>query len=760
MDRIDTVKNSQFPSDELLARLVAQMPAVLWTTDRELVFTSSLGGALKDLNLKPGEVVGRTLAEYFGTEEPSYPPLQAHVRALQGESVSFSIQWQDRVFEAQVHPLLDEAGSVVGTIGVALDVTSHERVLAELKQSQARLESLIENTASAIWAVDADSRLLSFNSSFRQRFEEMTGLTPSVGMGVEALPSEEAREFWQKLYGRALAGERFSIEHAHSRAGRTRHLQISFNPVVADGKVTGVSIIATDVTHKTEAEAALRASEERYRSLFERNLAGVFRSTADGRLLDCNPAFAAILGYRSPEEVRQFSMWELYFSPEERQHLLDLLQRDHSVSNFESRLRRKDGRPVWVLENITQLEEREGGSLVLEGTMIDITEMKHLEEQFRQAQKMEAVGRLAGSVAHDFNNALTAIMGYAELLSLAIPQEDARQKDVEEIQKAARNASALTRQLLAFSRKQVISPQPVDLNSIVSGMERMLGRLLGEDIELETELATGLAQVKVDPVQVEQAIMNLAVNARDAMPEGGRLWIRTAPLCLGGEEAKKHLDVEPGDYVLLAVRDNGSGMDDATRNRIFEPFFTTKPKGQGTGLGLSTVYGMVRQSGGYIEVDSQPGQGTEFRIYFPAWKEGPSGPPRNFSPSGPSPLTRRVLLVEDDPGIRELVSYILESKGYRVVSATDGREALQLARNDKEAFDLLLTDLIMPGMGGKELTGQLQRRLPGLKVLYISGFSRDRLSEEELQRANARFLPKPFTPEALLDQVRQLLEPN
>ena len=359
---------------------------------------------------------------------------------------------------------------------------------------------------------------------------------------------------------------------------------------------------ARERADRRRAEEALRSSEVRYRRLFERNLAGVFRSTVAGRILECNPAFAHMFGYGSPEELLSTPAQALYLESGQREELLDRIRRERAIIGYESSFRRKDGTAVCILENVTLLAGDVAGEEILEGTAIDVTERKKLEEQFRESQKMEAVGRLAGGVAHDFNNILTAILGYSDLLGASLSATNPLREEVEGIRTAAQKASALTRQLLAFSRKQVFVVETVDLNGLVRDMEKMLRRVIGEDVQIRTSYAPGPARVRADRGQLEQVLVNLVINARDAMPAGGSIGIET------GEA--------PPD-VVLSVTDSGSGMDPETILHIFEPFYTTKEKGKGTGLGLATAYGIVEQSGGRIEVSSELGRGSTFRILLP-----------------------------------------------------------------------------------------------------------------------------------------------
>lgn len=508
-----------------------------------------------------------------------------------------------------------------------------------------------------------------------------------------------------------------------------------------------------------ESEKALRQSEQRYRLLFERNLAGVYRSTLDGRILDCNQSFARIFGYASQGEVLGMvgRAQEFYSSPSERKVFIAKLQEKRVLTNLEICLRRKDGSPVWVLENASLLASQGDLPDLIEGTLVDITERKHLEEQFRQAQKMEAIGQLAGGVGHDFNNLLTVIKGNSELLLERLDPAQPLHKNADQIKRAADQAAGLIRQLLAFSRMQVLQPRVLDLNSIVAETGKMLPRLLREDIEVVLLLGASLGRVKADQNQIEQIILNLTVNARDAMPKGGKLTIETTNFYLDENYARLHPGVKPGKYVMLAVSDTGTGMDAETQAHIFEPFFTTKEPGKGTGLGLSTVYGIVKQSDGWIWVYSEVGRGTTFKIYLPKVDAVVQADKPRGARTDPPRGTETILLVEDQDGIRDLVRPFLEEMGYKVLEASNGEEALKIAQQHKGGIDLLLTDIVMPIMGGHEMAQRLVALRPEVRVLYMSGYAEYASAPAGNLDHDAFRLQKPFSMDALARRVREAL---
>src|SRR5215470_5663567 len=508
---------------------------------------------------------------------------------------------------------------------------------------------------------------------------------------------------------------------------------------------------------RRRAEDALRKNEEMFRLLFSHNPLPTWvidRETL--RFLEVNEAAVRVYGY-SREELQGMTIVD--FQPdEEKSKVINYLKENKGDGLYRGhwRHRKKDGKIIEVETTVHELEY--SGKRVRLIVAQDVSERRLLEQQLRQSQKMEAVGRLAGGVAHDFNNLLMVIKGHIELLRNMLPRTEDYSRKIEQIERAADRASALTRQLLAFSRMQVLQPHVMNLNDVVSDMGRLLPRLIGEDIELVIRTSGDLGAIRADASQMEQVIMNLAVNSRDAMPGGGRLIIETSNADLDGGYSDRHPIVRQGRYVLLAVSDTGTGMDADTQSHIFEPFFTTKAQGKGTGLGLATVYGVVKQSGGFIWVYSELGHGTTFKIYLPRVDQ----PVHRVSPSvptGEAPRgTETILLTEDEQDVREVAREFLESGGYKVIEARDGAEALGLVEKHRGGIDLLITDMVMPRMTGQELAARLKEKQPGLRMLYMSGYS-ERAAAESLQ-ANplVRLLAKPFSRGALLRAVHELLK--
>ncbi|HKM85981.1 MAG TPA: ATP-binding protein [Terriglobales bacterium] len=507
-------------------------------------------------------------------------------------------------------------------------------------------------------------------------------------------------------------------------------------------------------------QESLNRSESNFRSLVMNAPYGICRCNALGILQDANPALVAMFGYASAAELTGRHLGSLYADAQQWFQTADYFHERKEFNNLTTECLRKDGSAIVArISGRTIPNGKDEGSFEI--FMEDVTETRTLELQFRQAQKMEAIGRLAGGIAHDFNNLLMVISGYSEFLLERIGPDPRLRGPAQEISNATERATSLTRQLLAFSRKQMLTPKVLDLNEVVNENLKMLTRMIGEDIDLVMVPGPVLGAVRADPGQIDQVIMNLAVNARDAMPQGGKLTIETANVSLDENFARTHTPLTAGDYVMLAISDTGVGMDNETQSRIFEPFFTTKGA-KGTGLGLSTVYGIVKQSGGFIFVDSQPQRGTAFRAYFPRVDGGEAAAAAAAQDSlGLPPADRgqeTILLVEDETNLRRLARQYLERQGYKILEAEDGAAALQIVDGYKGAIDLLLTDVIMPGMNGRELAAHITKLVPAVRVLYMSGYTENAVGHDGMLDAGINLLQKPFSLPALKDRVREVLD--
>ncbi|HTK95967.1 MAG TPA: ATP-binding protein [Terriglobales bacterium] len=538
---------------------------------------------------------------------------------------------------------------------------------------------------------------------------------------------------------------------------------VVWGPLLALGLVLGSLIISSlrlllTQYRQEDAMGALRRSETRYRALFERNRAGVFRSSPARGIIDCNQAFVDMFGY-AREELIGMPPYMLYPGGKaERDMRMAGLKQEGQLSDYEICYRHKNGSLVWAIQNVMMVRDENGQDLI-EGTVVDITERHHLEEQLRQSQKMEAVGRLAGGVAHDFNNLLTVISGYSQLLEDKLRDEPGMAADTRQIREAAERAAGLTRQLLAFSRRQVLQPQSISLNTTLENIEKMLRRLIGEHIDLVTDCSADLWTVKADPGQVEQVLMNLAVNARDAMPHGGQLRFETRNCGITAEEQRQHPLMPAAEYVRLSVADSGVGMDANTQAHIFEPFFTTKDPGEGTGLGLSTVYGIVKQSGGYIWVHSEAGKGTRFDIYLPRSTGDSGATAARTATTTATQGNETVLLVEDDEGVRRFTSAVLKQYGYTVLEARNGTEAFGASQKHVGDIQLLISDVILPEMSGVIVAERLRTERPRMRVLFISGYSPDTHPWQAGAAAPREpIVQKPFMPTTLAQAVRKALD--
>jgi two-component system, cell cycle sensor histidine kinase and response regulator CckA len=511
---------------------------------------------------------------------------------------------------------------------------------------------------------------------------------------------------------------------------------------------------------RRQAESALRANEERFRALVENSSDALMLVDAEGRVTYITPSSTRQIG-RAAADVVGRSIFD-FLHPDDREALgsamADAAARPGGAVGTEIRVQHADG-DMHDMEAIVvnRLEDPSVRAIVV--TARDVTERRRLEEQLRHAQKMEAIGQLAGGIAHDFNNLLTAILGYCNLILDDMSEADPLRVDLEEIRLAGQRAASLTRQLLAFGRRQILQPQVVDLNSLVGQMERLLRRLIGEDVELVTALSPDIARVRVDAASIEQVLVNLVVNSRDAMPEGGQLTIETSMTDLDRSYAGVHVAETPGRYVMLAVADTGHGMDAATRARIFEPFFTTKPQGKGTGLGLATVYGIVKQNGGHIWVYSEVDRGTVLKVYLPV-AESDGARQDNGRPAAAHEDRgwETVLLVEDEDAVRTLAREVLRRHGYVVLEARHGVDALRIAEQHSDPIHLMISDVVMPHMSGRDLAARLVTARPGMKVLFMSGYTDHAVMHRDLT-PDAAFLQKPFTPENLARKVRSVLEP-
>jgi PAS domain S-box-containing protein len=686
--------------------------------------------------------------------------------------------WQVLLFGVPPQSLLVRAAVLVLflSFGLMLSVAlGRERHMqARLREASARFDTLIQNTPSvAVQGFDRQGALRYWNrtseSFYGFRAEEVLGRRAQDLL----LSGEQADQFEQSLREVWASGRPpLPTERTVTGAdGAARQVYSTMLPVVENGKVVEVLCLNMDVTDRKQAEQGLRDSRRSLETLMS-NLPGMaYRCGGDpaGSLEFVSVGCVELTGYGPEELLHNASVsYRELAHPEDRPAVLEAVEAARKTGRpFEItyRIRTKGGeeRTVWEKGRAVCLEDGRLGTI--EGFVADITERRRAEERLRRQAEMlehsarlESVGRLAGGIAHDFNNLLTGILGYADFVLSALPPQSSSRQDVEEIKKAGQRAAALTHQLLTFSRRQLLEPKPRNLNAVVADMDRLLRRVIGEDVRLVTVLASDLGTIKADSGQLEQVIMNLAVNARDAMPKGGELTIETANVELDEAYAETYPPTKPGSYVMLAVSDNGVGMDEATREHIFEPFFTTKPPGTGTGLGMATVYGIVKQHGGYIWVYSEPGHGTCVKVYLPLVQDAVGPEPEHRPPSKMVAGTETILVLEDEEAVRDIVRRTLEGHGYKVLVAGSAVAAKRLMLRDGAGVDLLLSDVVVRDARGPDLYAELEPGHPGLKVLYMSGYTAGSGVLSRARRKGSAFLPKPFTPETLLHKVRQVLD--
>lgn len=643
------------------------------------------------------------------------------------------------------------------------DITSRRLVQQALAESEERFRSAMEYSAIGMAVVSNTGAWLEVNPAMTailgySRDEFLAGNFQSI-----THPDDLAH--CQTLLGKLAQGESKTFEvqkRYRHKAGNYLWVQSNVSAIRhPDGSTSHYVVQMQDVTERKQAGDELFRSREMLQMILDNIPQRVFWKDRDLKFMGCNLLLARDCGFASAAELIGKTDYETAYARNAdiyRADDLEVMNTDRPKLNYEQTQEHPDGRTTYLLTSKVPLHDKTGQVIGVLGTYEDITERKTLETQFRQAQKMEAVGRLAGGVAHDFNNLLTIISGYSDLLLSELPEEDPSRDSLEEIKKAGERAAGLTRQLLAFSRNQVLAPDILDLNAVIGECESMLRRVLAEDIELNLELADDLGRVLADPSQLGQVLLNLVVNARDAMPQGGRLTIETGRTIFDEAFCQRQPGVKPGPYLMLVVSDTGVGMDEATKAQIFEPFFTTKQQGKGTGLGLAMVFGFIKQSGGHVTVTSEPQCGSSFRIFLPEVAAATTPEESGGDEQAEAPGSETILLVEDQTDVRTLARHMLQTRGYIVIEAANGDEAIRLVENYSGEIDLLVSDVIMPGMGGRLLAEKIVAMRPGVKVLFVSGYTDDAVMRHGVQSSETNFLHKPFTSDSLCRKVRKVLD--
>lgn len=661
---------------------------------------------------------------------------------------------------------------LVGLLWLAPALASHEQTIEALRVSEERYRSLFEHSRDAIYVSTRDGKFIDVNSAM----EDLFGYGRSEMIGIDVLeiyvdPAD--RLVFQREIESTGAVKDFELKFRKKDGTEMNCLLTATVYYAEDGKIEGYRGIIRDCTEfkqtmeLLEAERQrLRRSEEKYRELVQNANSIILRIDTEGRITFINE-FAELFFGHSEKEIVGRSMLGVIFQDtvESRQNIKNMIQGiiadQEQYVGIEMEHLRGDRESAWVVWTYKPILDRNG---VVEGILCignDVTRHKRLEQQYRLAQRLESVGRLAGGVAHDFNNLLTIIFGYTEILLDSFAQLEAIRTPLQQIRNASERGASLVRQLLAFSRKQIMQPRIMNINETLTDTKNMLWHLIGEDIEIVTNLSPALMTVEVDPAQIQQVVMNLAVNARDAMPEGGRLTLETRNVDLDKAHTSHHSDIKPGSYVMLSMSDTGCGIDEETLAHIFDPFFTTKEEGKGTGLGLASVYGIVKQSSGFIRVKSEQGHGTTFRIYLPVARELVQTMPESAVHIEPSPKSlggsETILLVEDEQGLRRIASEVLTKHGYTVLEASCGEEALTVHESYGKPASLLITDVIMPGMNGRELADRLQALHPSMRVVFMSGHTEKAIMHHGILDTGILFIQKPFLPTTLLTKIRGIL---
>jgi two-component system, cell cycle sensor histidine kinase and response regulator CckA len=754
-------------SEQKLRLFFEQLPTLSWTTDTDLRITSMIGSVLDRIELSPAEVVGVPMLAII----PDEPGVERMRAALDGESVAYVREYAGRWFDVQVQPLRDDAGDVIGTIGIALDITERRAAEQRELESHEQLRAIVHSSPLAIIAYDDANRITMWNDAAKRIFgwsaEEV------VGTSMPTFPADDGESLTALGDAMRAGVSRISVEgRRRTRSGGLVDVAIECAPLFHEtGEYRGYMALLMDITDRKAAEARHRRLTE----VLEASPDYVATFDARHRALYMNRAGRAMVGVDEHDEIEGLPLARFHTATAGAALLGEALPRaiEHGTWSGESELRGVGEAVVPIWTTVVAHRDDDGKLTFFSVVGHDLTERRRLEEQFREAQKMEVVGRLAGGVAHDFNNLLTAIGGSAELLLERLGGDPAIRPELDEVLRSVDRASTLTRQLLAFSRRQVLQTTLLDVNVVARAAGEMLRRLVGPGYTLVMDLQSPLPPVRADRAQLEQVMLHLVTNARDAMPVGGRIELRSALRRVAADEGYGLSGVAAGDYVELVVADEGTGMEPSVLSRIFEPFFTTRQQGGGTGLGLPTVHGIVTQSGGHVMVESSPGQGSTFHVLLPAAAAaadqtaaaeatGENGaqderPDAADADAGSHGL-ETILLVEDEAAVRRLGVRILERRGYNVVAAGSADDALRVFPDIADSVALLVTDIIMPGLNGIELARRLQFMKPGLRVLFTSGYTADAMSGETVLPAGTAFLEKPFTPRSLAVTVRELLD--
>lgn len=720
------------------------------------VLMSNETGASR-LGLTVLELVGTCLYDHFSPDVARARKHEFDKVFSTGKPVHFQDCRAGKHYELFCYPVLIQDHPVSRSAIFARDITENRVAKELLLEERQTFFSILQKAPYGIFVTDQGGNIVVINPEAAK----ITGYTlEDIPTGQvwfrKAYPNESYRknviDAWKKDVTTGGIDRTFFV---HCKGGSVKELEFRAAKL-ADG--TAITMFS-DITEKNRAKRALARSEEKYRGIFENAIMGIFQTTPDGRYLSINPAGARMYGYDTQEEmmckVTDLAN-QLYVDPQDRKTLMELIDVNDIVEGFESEHYRKDGSKIWTSINIRAHRDRRGKILRFDTTIEDITERKALESRLIQAEKMQALGSLSGGIAHDFNNILTVLQGYGSLLQRRMDRSDPLRIYVDQILSASQKAASLTQSLLAFSRQQPITLNPININDVVRKTEDLLKRLVSDDVDLVTKYSEDEIIIKADPTQIDQILFNLAANARDAMKSGGNLTIAIESVEMDAEFLRVKGFGEPGTYALISVSDTGCGMDEKTRAKIFEPFFTTKEVGKGTGLGLSTVYGIVKQHDGHITLMSEPGKGTTFDIYLPTVRTSTGSTCEAAAPHSKRG-SEKVLIAEDNDDVKQLITSILREHGYNVIEATDGAEAIEKFKQNP-GVALLILDSVMPKKNGREVYEEIRQMAPGIKVIFTSGYTKDIVLDKGIREREFEFVPKPLKPEILLQKMRVVLD--
>ncbi len=756
---------------ERFKRALENIPDVIVIYDSDL--------RIQYINAATINITGRPESDFLGkSEEEIWPPevYEIYLPALResqrtGNKMSVEAEipipgMDSKYLKITCVPITDESGNITEIVGVTQNFTDNKKIEKELRDKNKFIESIVNFTPDILYIYDIIEHKNVYSNKGIQ-----TVLGYSIdgikSMGAEVLPSlmhpDDFITYRKKtfpLYAKTPDNEPINHQYRFKHKDGEWHW-LDFTEFIYsrqdDGAPQQIFGVARDITHRLRAEKELRLSEERFSSAFHASPAGMMLTTiSDGKFIDVNDSFLKIFEFCRDEVIGSTSTELKMLSDQARKTLIEAQIKSGGLHNFELQANSKSGKVINILLSSKPLVL--SGEDCLVTTIIDVTDKLAIEEKYRQVQKMEAIGHLAGGVAHDFNNLLGIILGYGENLVDNMKKDDPLLESAKHIVEAGERSAALTRQLLAFSRKQTLQVKTIDLNELIRNLDKMLRRLIGEDIDLILQLCDCATMVTVDPTQIEQVIMNLAVNSRDAMPQGGRLIIETSSTELDIHYANEHNGVVPGDYIMLAVTDTGCGMDKNTLSNIFDPFFTTKGIGRGTGLGLSTVYGIIKQSNGNIWAYSEPDKGTTFKIYLPLTQSSAEACIVKEPRIAPTVTGQFLLVVEDDTALRNLFEKMLTIAGYQVTTAANGDEAVSFIEDKGLRPDVVVTDVIMPGMSGSILIDRLRNTIPDIKFLYMSGYSDNTISYHGILKPGTPFIQKPFNIKQIIEKIQEVID--